>query len=73
MVDTGIDVQYGDKLLTLSTCYADEDNSRFIVVARRLREGEKPGDLSSVKHTDEYLSAHQPQTETTEAPADTQS
>lgn len=73
MVDTGIDVQYGDKLLTLSTCYADEDNSRFIVVARRLREGEKAGDLSTVKHTDEYISAHQPQTDTTEAHADTQS
>jgi len=73
MVDTGIDVQYGDKLLTLSTCYANEDNSRFIVVARRLREGEKAGDLSSVKHTDEYIKAHQPETETTEAAAGEQS
>lgn len=57
MIDTGIDVQPGDKLLTLSTCYADEDNSRFLVVARRLRDGEVAGDLSSVKHTDEYLKA----------------
>jgi len=63
MVDTGVDVEYGDKLLTLSTCYADEDNSRFIVVARRLRDGEKAGDLASVKHTEEYNKAHQPETE----------
>ena len=34
MIDTGIDVQYGDKLLTLSTCYANEDNSRFIPAAK---------------------------------------
>ena len=63
MIDTGIDVQYGDKLLTMSTCYADEDNSRFIVVARRLRDGEVSGDLSSVAHTEEYIKAHQPATE----------
>ena len=29
-----------DSLLTLSTCYSDEDNSRFVIVARRLRDGE---------------------------------
>ena len=50
-------MKYGDKLLTMSTCYADEDNSRFLVVARRLRDGEVAGDLSSVKHTDEYIKA----------------
>ena len=61
MVDTGVDVQYGDQLLTLSTCYANEDNSRFIVVARRLRDGEKAGDLASVTHTEEYIKAHQPE------------
>ena len=49
MIDTGVDVKYGDKLLTLSTCYADEDNSRFIIVARRLREGEKAGDFASIE------------------------
>jgi sortase B len=61
MVDTGVDVQYGDQLLTLSTCYANEDNSRFIVVARRLKDGEKAGDLASVTHTEEYIKAHQPE------------
>lgn len=55
MVDTGVDVKYGDKLLTLSTCYADEDNSRFIVVARRLRDHEIPYDVSSIDRTEEYL------------------
>ena len=72
MVDTGVDVKYGDKLLTLSTCYANEDNSRFIVVARRLRDGEKAGDLASVAHTEEYIKAHQPETETETQANDTQ-
>lgn len=58
MLDTGVDVQYGDQLLTLSTCYADYDNSRFIIVARRLREGEVYGDLSTIQCTKEYLKKH---------------
>jgi len=61
MLDTGVDVQYGDKLLTLSTCYADEDNSRFLVVARRLRDGEVPGDMSTIVHTEEWIKAHTPE------------
>lgn len=56
-LDTGIDVKYGDKLLTLSTCYADWDNSRFLVVARRLRDGEVAGDLNSIQHTEAYMQA----------------
>jgi sortase B len=40
MIDNPLDVQFGDSILTLSTCYSDEDNSRFLVVARRLRDGE---------------------------------
>lgn len=60
LFDTGVDVKYGDKLLTMSTCYADEDNSRFIVIARRLRDGESADDLSTVKRTDEYIKAHTP-------------
>lgn len=55
MVDTGVDVQYGDKLLTLSTCYASEDNSRFIIVARRLRDDEIPNDVTSIARTPEYI------------------
>lgn len=54
LIDTGVDVKFGDKLMTLSTCYADEDNSRFIVVARKLREGEVAGDLKTIQHTEAY-------------------
>jgi len=53
MVDTGVDVKYGDKLLTLSTCYASEDNSRFIVVARRLRDHETS--IDTIDRTEAYL------------------
>ena len=70
LYDTGVEAVYGDQLLTLSTCYADEDNSRFIVVARRLRDGEKPGDLSTITRTEEWKKAHAPEPETT-APAET--
>lgn len=49
MLDTGVDVKYGDKLLTLSTCYADADNSRFIICARRLRDGEVVGNFATVE------------------------
>lgn len=53
--DTGVDVEYGDKLLTLSTCYgASENNMRFILVARRLRDGETAGDMKSIERTEEY-------------------
>lgn len=53
--DTGVDVKYGDKLVTLSTCYgATEDNNRFILVARRLREGEIAGEMSTIERTEEY-------------------
>lgn len=40
LVDINVDVQYGDKLITLSTCYSDEDDSRFLVIGRKLRDGE---------------------------------
>lgn len=50
LFDTGIDVKFGDKLLTLSTCYgASENNNRFILVARRLREGEVAGKLDTIE------------------------
>ena len=39
---TNVDVQYGDSLLTLSTCSGTFDNARLVVCARRLREGEDP-------------------------------
>lgn len=36
LYDTGAEVVYGDKLITLSTCDHDIDNGRLVVVARRL-------------------------------------
>ena len=34
--DTGVSAQYGDVLLTLSTCDYHEENGRFVVVAKRI-------------------------------------
>jgi len=69
MVDTGVDVKYGDKLLTLSTCYVDEDNSRFLVVARRLRDNEIPNDVSSIERTEEYIQKQKEAEEASKADA----
>lgn len=48
MIENHVDVQYGDSLLTLSTCYSDEDNSRFLIVGRRLRENETKESLLEI-------------------------
>lgn len=40
---TGVDIEYGDKLLTLSTCTSESVNgyeSRLVLLARQVREGE---------------------------------
>ena len=34
--DTGIDAEYGDQLLTLSTCEYFYKNGRFVVVAKKV-------------------------------------
>jgi sortase B len=39
---TDVDVEYGDQLLTLSTCSEVVSNGRLVVCARALREGEDP-------------------------------
>lgn len=44
-ISPDIDVKYGDQILTLQTCHLDEDNSRLLVIGRRLRDGEKPEDF----------------------------
>ncbi len=41
-INTGVDVNETDKFLTLSTCSNEFADSRFIVVGRRVREGEDP-------------------------------
>ncbi|MBQ5755791.1 MAG: sortase, partial [Erysipelotrichaceae bacterium] len=37
---TGIDAEFGDEFLTLTTCQYHRADGRFVVVARRVREGE---------------------------------
>lgn len=37
---TGVDVKYGDKFITLSTCSNEFEPSRFVVIARKVRHGE---------------------------------
>lgn len=32
--DTGVDAEYSDKLITLSTCEYSQNNGRFVVVAK---------------------------------------
>lgn len=36
LYDTGVDVQYGDKLICLSTCEYSQTNGRLVVVAKRV-------------------------------------
>lgn len=40
-----VDVKFGDQLLVLSTCSNEYSDSRFVVLARKLREGEQFSDF----------------------------
>ncbi len=42
LILTDVDVEYGDQLLTLSTCSEVISNGRLVICARALREGEDP-------------------------------
>ncbi len=53
MTDIDVDVQYGDQLLTLSTCYSDADDSRFLVIARKMRDGETAEDFAEAETTEQ--------------------
>ncbi|MBR3593923.1 MAG: competence/damage-inducible protein A [Clostridia bacterium] len=49
IINTGVDVVEGDRLVTLSTCTGEFTNARLVIVARRIREGEEPSiDLTQV-------------------------
>lgn len=41
-VNTGVDFNEDDKFITLSTCSNEFDPSRFVVIGRRVRDGEDP-------------------------------
>ena len=42
------DVAYGDQLLTLVTCYDEAHTKRLLVILRRVRENENPGELAAM-------------------------
>ena len=42
LVNTAVDVRFGDEFLTLSTCSNEFEPSRFVVVCRKVRDGESP-------------------------------
>ncbi len=50
LVITDVDIQRDDHFLTLSTCSTEFDESRFVIVAREVREGESSEvDVSTAK------------------------
>lgn len=40
LVITDVDIEYGDRFITLSTCSTEFANSRFVIIGREVREGE---------------------------------
>lgn len=42
IIDTKVDVEYGDDILTLVTCSNDFTNARLVVMARKTRQDESP-------------------------------
>ncbi len=61
--NTGVDVEYGDELLTLSTCDGTTgfDDMRLVIVARKVRENESPEvDTSKITYKDsvKYFDAY---------------
>lgn len=51
VISPDIDVKYGDQLITLSTCFMDEDNSRLLVIGRRLRDHETTDNIDKANKT----------------------
>ena len=49
LISTDIEVENHDQILTLSTCCYDFDNARFVIMAKRLADGEEIPNISSSK------------------------
>ena len=57
IINTNVDVEYGDNIITLVTCSNDFENSRLVVMARETREGESSSvdtSLASVNPNPRY-------------------
>ena len=46
--DVPVEVEYGDQLLTLVTCSYNDDDGRYIVALRKLREGETEEEIRAL-------------------------
>lgn len=55
-VNTGVDFDENDKFVTLSTCSNEFEPSRFVVIGRRVRDGESPEvDVSKAEINEDML------------------
>ena len=41
MFDTGVEAEFGDRFLTLSTCSYQVEDGRFVVVAKEVEPGDQ--------------------------------
>ena len=51
IINTNVDVDYDDELLTLITCAGDFENARLVVMAKKLDEDEDKSAVNSEAHT----------------------
>ena len=58
--DTGVRPQYGDQLLTLSTCSSHVENGRFAVVARRIQTDQQTTNQETTQQTTQQQVTQQP-------------